>query len=112
MTKTNTEETKVEEVVEAKETKAKKTVYKITASYRVKNEEENVLEKISHTGIGLTPQEAIADITDYPKGLNCNVKVAVTHGDNFCEKNLAPHVAKAIMERADMLVFEKQFRGI
>lgn len=93
--------------------KAEKTVpYTITASYKVRNDEDGTMERVKHEGTGETPTEALKAIKDYPKGLNLNILFTVTHGDKTSQKSLAPHNARAIMENHDMYIFERQFRGI
>lgn len=102
---------KTEEEKKAEAEAKKKVPYNVVASYKVKQEDGTFMWE-KHEGTGDTAEKALKDIKDYPKGLNINVMISVTHGDKKAEKNVAVHNAQAILERQDMYVFEKHFRGI
>lgn len=98
-------------VKETKEPKADKMLT-VSATYKVKNEEDGTFERVTHKGTGETLADAVAQFENYPEGLTCNVLVTAERGGNEVAKNLAPHNARAICEDADEYIFERNFRGV
>lgn len=105
-------------VVEVKEAAvapaAKGTSYSLTASFKTRTVEG---DRINHKyqGVGKTLLEAIEsvvgsddDLVDeynkpFPRGINCNILIkARTSAGYEYERNVAPHVAKDILENKNV----------
>jgi len=101
--------------------------YSISARFRAHNKDLNASVVIKYSGKGKTIEEALADLsladTDdlgnlnplwknaFPK-INSNVVVKVVYGDKSIEKNLAKHIAWAILIDGNVAQFNRTFRGI
>lgn len=74
-------------------------------------DKEGFKVKSEHRSEGDTVAELL-DAVEFPAGVNRLVNVSVTHNGNTYEKALAPHKARAILERKDAFQFNQVFKGI
>ena len=84
--------------------------YELKASYFVKDR-EGYKTLNAFESKGDTVGELIQKL-DFPKGVVCLVIVTVRHGGNVCERRIAPHKARWILEDKDEVEFNKVFRGV
>lgn len=96
------------EVEEAKP--AKKEPYKLYAWFAYVDK-EGFKVKSEHRSEGETVSELLTNL-EFPAGVNRLVNVEVTHGDKGYNRALAPHTARAILERKDVEEFNRLFRGV
>lgn len=106
-----------EQVVESAKKPVKES-YKITASFKAFDENEQVKIKCVFTGEGASVQEALEDVKNeetgesYPQGINALVVVKAKKGSNVIEKAVAPHRARALFENKDVALFNRIFNGL
>lgn len=100
-----------EEVVETPAPKAKKENIELTVKF-VTTDIEGIKERVECKSEGADAQEALDNMTDVPKGINQLVTVIAKRGKKVIEKNVAPHIARALFDDKDAYEFEARFRGL
>lgn len=99
-----------DEATEVKEVKPKKEPYKLYAWFAY-IDKEGFKVKSEHRSEGETVAELLTNL-EFPAGVNRLVNVEVTHGDKGYNRALAPHTARAVLERKDVEEFNRLFRGV
>lgn len=93
------------------EEKKEKKGYSLQAWFAYIDKEGFKVKK-EYESKGETVKDLLADLKDWPNGCNRLVNVTVKHGDKELERALAPHKARAILERKNEVDFNEVFRGL
>ena len=97
--------------VEVKVKKVKKVPYSLHAWFAY-IDKEGFKVKSEYSSDGDTVAELLGNIKDFPAGVNRLVNVSVKHGEKEISKALAPHKARAILEKKNEVDFTEVFRGL
>ena len=109
MVKNEKVETNVE--VEKKAVEVKKVPYSLHAWFAY-IDRDGFKVKSEHSSEGGDVEELLENIKDFPVGVNRLVNVMVKHGEKGISKALAPHKARAILEKKNVVDFKEVFRGL
>ena len=108
MAKKKTEE-KAEVIAEIAQ--PKKQFYSLHAWFAY-IDKEGFKVKSEYKSEGGSAQELLDNLKDFPAGVNRLVTVTVKHNENELERALAPHKARAILEKKNVVDFNEVFRGV
>ncbi len=75
-------------------------------------DKEGFKVKSEYKSEGDSVGELLANLKDFPAGVNRLVHVVVKHGESEFEKALAPHKARSILEKKNVADFNDAFRGL
>ena len=89
----------------------KKESYKLHAWFSY-IDKEGFKVKSEYSSEGSDVEELLGNLKDFPAGVNRLVNVSVKRGEREIAKALAPHKARAILEKKNVVDFQEAFRGL